>query len=67
MDVKDKEAFTIEYKFQFLNNSFHNIIDEAYKKHLAPSFLAFGVHDKAFDLDGKAEENWSTSFIAYRT
>ena len=67
MDVKDKEAFTMEYKFQFLDNSFHNIIDKAYKEHLAPSFLAFGVHDKAFDLDGKAEENWLTSFIAYRT
>ena len=67
VDVKNKEASTTDYKFDFLDNSFHDIIDEAYKEHLASSFLAFGVHDKAFDLNGKAKENWTTSFMAYRT
>lgn len=66
LDVKDKEASTTEYNFQFLDNTFHDIIDEAYKDHLASSFVAFGVHDKAIHLNGETEKNWSTSFMAYR-
>lgn len=66
VDVKDKEASTTDYKFHFLDNSFHDIIDEAYKNHLASSFVAFGVHENAFHLNGEAERNWSTSFMAYR-
>jgi hypothetical protein len=66
LEVKDQETSTTEYTFDFLDNSFHNIIDEAYRDHLATSFLAFGVHDRAVDLNGEAKKNWSTSFMAYR-
>ena len=66
-DVKDQGSSTTEYTNDFLDNSFHNIIDEAYREHLATSFLAFAVHDSAVDLNGEARKNWSTSFMAYRT
>ncbi|KAF8814193.1 hypothetical protein BYT27DRAFT_7019123, partial [Phlegmacium glaucopus] len=39
-DVMDKEASTMDYTFDFLNTSFHKIIDEAYKTHLAPEYRA---------------------------
>lgn len=67
VEVKNQEASTTEYTFDFLDISFHDIIDEAYRDHLASSFLAFGAHDGAVDLSGEARKKWSTSFMDYRT
>ena len=66
-DVKDCETCTTEYAFGFLDTSFHNIIDNAYKDHLAPVFLAFGSLDGVVEIKGKERGNWATSFATYRT
>jgi hypothetical protein len=65
-EVKDRAASTTEYVFGFLDTPFHEIIDEAYKTHLAPNFLAFGSTDGVVEIKGKERENWETSFAAYR-
>ena len=43
VNVKNKEASTTGYRFQFLDSSFHDIMDEACGDHLASLFLAFDV------------------------
>jgi len=65
-DVLDHEASTTEYAFDFLDGSFHTIIDDAYRNHLAPVFLAFGAPDGSIEIKGKEQGNWATSFAAYR-
>jgi hypothetical protein len=65
-DVMDCGASTTNYAFGFLDMSFHTIIDDAYKNHLAPVFMAFGSPDGFVEIKGKERGNWVTSFVAYR-
>lgn len=65
-DVKDHDADTTEYAFGFLDTSFHTIIDNAYRSHLAPVFLSFGASDESIEIKGKEKGNWTTSFSDYR-
>lgn len=63
-NVKDCDACTTKYAFGFLNTSFHDIIDDAYKNHLAPIFPAFG--DGVVEINGEEKGNWTSSFVDYR-
>jgi hypothetical protein len=65
-DVEDREASLTNYTFDFLDISFHDIIDSAYINHLAPVFLSFGTPDGSIKIKDKEEQNWATSFTAYR-
>jgi hypothetical protein len=65
-EVMDKETSMVVYNFDFLDTSFHNIIDNAYKAHLAKVFLSFGDLDGCIGIKDQEEVNWATSFSAYR-
>ncbi|KAF8803067.1 hypothetical protein BYT27DRAFT_7214906 [Phlegmacium glaucopus] len=65
-DVKDCGACTTQYAFGFLDTSFHDIIDDAYRTHLALVFLAFGAPDGSIKVKGEERGNWTTSFAVYR-
>ena len=65
IDVLEHKESTTEYAFDFLDGSFHTIIDDAYRNHLALVFLVFGAPDGSIEIKGKEQGNWTTSFAAY--
>lgn len=65
LEVKDHTELSIAYPL--FTAKFHDIIDEAYKQHLAPSFLAFGAPGGKISATGNILLDWNKSFIEYRT
>jgi len=65
VDVKDHAAAKTQYTFDFLDNTFHNIIDEVYRDHLAPVFSVLYTPDGATNIDGQIKENWLTFLADY--
>lgn len=66
LDIKSQDISNTAYTFGFLDTPFHDIIEEAYKKHLAHTFLAFGCSHNLI-VNGVERDNWTESFKLYRT
>lgn len=65
-DSKQNQSSDCYYDYGMLDEGFHVIIDEAYKIHLASTFLAFGTALGKIQVPGATELNWVESFAAYR-
>ena len=66
LDIKTHNSSKTAYTFGFLDTDFHGIIDDAYKTHLAHTFLAFGCPEKMI-VNGVENDSWADSFQAYQT
>jgi hypothetical protein len=65
LDIKVHNSSKTAYTFGFLDTHFHDIIDEAYKTHLAKAFIGFGCPDKLM-VNGVEQDNWEESFSSYQ-
>lgn len=65
LDVKIHQDLQLAYPL--FNVKFHEIIDEAYKAHLVPSFLAFGAPGGSISAGSDTVIDWTNSFEKYRT
>ncbi|KAF8954650.1 hypothetical protein BDZ97DRAFT_1765880 [Flammula alnicola] len=64
-DVMEKSSSSVSYMYGFLDSTFHDIIDEAYKNHLAKAMVAFGIKD-GVQVGDAEQANWTRAFTAYR-
>lgn len=61
-----KNHTNLPFAYALFTSTFHDIVDEAYKVHLAPSYLAFGAPGGTISNKGNILVNWNTSFANYR-
>ncbi|KAF8957917.1 hypothetical protein BDZ97DRAFT_1592406, partial [Flammula alnicola] len=59
-DVMEKSSSSVSYMYGFLDSTFHDIIDEAYKNHLAKAMVAFGIKDGVQRATYILDEAWKT-------
>ena len=64
LDVKNHT--NLPFAYSLFTSKFHDIVDEAYKVHLAPSYLAFGAPGGTITNKGNILIDWNTSFAKYR-